>query len=60
MSRFEKIIGDGAVKEELSMALGAMHDPEKYKKLGVKLPSGILLGWKINSGGGICSFTRLK
>ncbi|MBO4616170.1 MAG: AAA family ATPase [Lachnospiraceae bacterium] len=43
MSRFEKIIGYGAVKEELSMALDAMLDPEKYKKLGVKLPSGILL-----------------
>ena len=43
MSRFEKIIGYGAVKEQLNMALDAMLDPEKYKKLGVTVPKGILL-----------------
>lgn len=43
MSRFEKIIGYGAVKEQLNMALDAMLDPEKYKRLGVTVPKGILL-----------------
>ncbi len=43
MSRFDKIIGYGAIKEQMNMALDAMLDPEKYKKLGVTVPKGILL-----------------
>lgn len=43
MGRFEKIIGYEAIKEELSIALDVMQNPEKYRKLGVKSPNGILL-----------------
>ena len=43
MSRFDKIIGYGAIKEQMNMALDAMLEPEKYKKLGVTVPKGILL-----------------
>ena len=43
MSRFEKVIGYGAVKEQMNIALDAMLEPEKYQKLGVTVPKGILL-----------------
>ncbi len=43
MGRFENVIGYDAVKEQLNMALDAMLDAEKYKKLGVTVPKGILL-----------------
>ena len=43
MSRFDKVIGYAAIKEQMNMALDAMYEPEKYKKLGVTVPKGILL-----------------
>lgn len=43
MGRFEKIIGYEAIKDQLNMALDAMLDEEKYRKLGVSVPQGILL-----------------
>ena len=43
MGRFENVIGYEAVKEQLNMALDAMLDSEKYRKLGVTVPKGILL-----------------
>ncbi|SEA17112.1 cell division protease FtsH [Oribacterium sp. KHPX15] len=43
MARFEKVIGFEAIKEQLNMALDAMLDVEKYRKLGVTVPKGILL-----------------
>ncbi len=43
MGRFENVIGYAVVKEKLNMALDAMLDSEKYRKLGVTIPKGILL-----------------
>lgn len=43
MSRFDKVIGYAAIKEQMNMALDAIYEPEKYKKLGVTVPKGILL-----------------
>ena len=43
MGRFENVIGYEAVKEQLNMALDAMLEVEKYRKLGVTIPKGILL-----------------
>lgn len=43
MSEFEKIIGYEDIKAELARYASVLRDPEKYAKLGVVIPSGILL-----------------
>ena len=43
MSEFDKIIGYEEVKMELKRFSDVLKHPEKYKKLGVTIPSGILL-----------------
>lgn len=43
MGKFERVIGYEAVKEKLSMALDVMRNAEKYRRLGVSIPKGILL-----------------
>ena len=40
---FEKIIGYENVKEELSRLLDVLNNKEKYAKLGVKQPQGLLI-----------------
>lgn len=43
MGEFEKIIGYDDIKTELKRFANVLKEPERYAKLGVKLPSGILL-----------------
>ncbi|MBQ8909247.1 MAG: AAA family ATPase [Clostridia bacterium] len=43
MSEFEKIIGYEAVKKELERTCDILKNFDKYEKLGVKQPAGILL-----------------
>ncbi|MCR4616783.1 MAG: AAA family ATPase [Lachnospiraceae bacterium] len=43
MSAFDKIIGYEDIKAELKRFADYLKNPEKYKKLGVSFPSGILL-----------------
>lgn len=43
MKEFEKVIGYQSIKKELETLVDMMTNSEKYKKLGVKLPRGILL-----------------
>ncbi len=43
MSEFEKIIGYEEIKKELVRFCDVLKYPEKYAKLGVTMPSGILL-----------------
>lgn len=43
MREFDKIIGYGPIKQELEMYCDVLKNTEKYKKLGVVIPSGILL-----------------
>ena len=43
MKDFELIIGYEDVKAELRMALDTIKNPEKYQRLGVKMPRGVLL-----------------
>ena len=43
MSEFDKVIGYEEIKKELMLYCDVLKNPEKYKKLGVKIPSGILL-----------------
>ena len=43
MSEFEKIIGYEDIKAELARYASVLRNPEKYAKLGVVIPSGILL-----------------
>ena len=43
MKEFEKVIGYQSIKKELETLVDMMTNEEKYKKLGVKLPRGILL-----------------
>lgn len=43
MSEFEKIIGYEDIKAELSRFASVLKEPERYAKLGVTTPSGILL-----------------
>lgn len=43
MSDFEKIIGYEEVKTELRRICDMIRNPEKYKKLGVSMPKGLLL-----------------
>ena len=43
MSSFERIIGYQSIKNELTILADMMKNGEKYKKLGVTMPRGILL-----------------
>lgn len=43
MSKFDMIIGYGAVKKELKQIADTLKNPEHYKKLGVSAPKGLLL-----------------
>ena len=43
MSAFDKVIGYESIKAELIRYCDVLREPEKYWKLGVKRPSGILL-----------------
>lgn len=43
MSEFDKIIGYKEEKLEMQMYADALKNPDKYKKLGVTMPNGILL-----------------
>lgn len=43
MSEFDKIIGYEDIKAELSRFADVLKKPEKYSKLGVTIPSGIML-----------------
>ena len=43
MSEFEKIIGYEDIKAELARFASVLKEPERYSKLGVTTPSGILL-----------------
>ncbi|WP_028236448.1 AAA family ATPase [Pseudobutyrivibrio sp. MD2005] len=42
MRELNKVIGYDSIKRELDRFLDAMHNPEKYQQLGVKVPRGIL------------------
>lgn len=50
MDAFEKIIGYEDVKHELYKVCEMMKNPEKYKKIGVRKPHGILLFGKPGNG----------
>ena len=43
MQEFDKIIGYGSIKKELMRICDIMRNEELYKKLGVFVPSGLLL-----------------
>ena len=43
MSEFDKVIGYDDIKAELKRFCDVLKNPEKYKKLGVTMPKGILL-----------------
>ncbi len=43
MNSFDKVIGYDAIKKELIRFADVLRNTEKYEKLGVSLPSGILL-----------------
>lgn len=43
MSEFDKIIGYEDIKAELARFVNVLKEPDKYSKLGVTTPSGILL-----------------
>ena len=43
MKAFDKIIGYGSIKKELMRICDIMRNEELYKKLGVFVPSGLLL-----------------
>lgn len=43
MSSFDKIIGYEDIKVELIRICDAVKNPEKYDRLGVHMPSGIML-----------------
>jgi len=50
MSAFEKVIGFTKEKKELQQALDMIRDPEKYEKLGAKLPQGVLISGRPGIG----------
>ena len=50
MKAFEKIIGYNNIKAELNHILDIIHNKEKYSKLGVKLPRGVLLHGDVGLG----------
>ena len=43
MNAFEKVIGYDSVKREVERVCDIIKNGDKYKKLGVKIPSGMLL-----------------
>lgn len=43
MTSFDKIIGYDTIKEEMLQIIDMIHRKDEYKKLGAKLPSGVLL-----------------
>lgn len=43
MGGFDRIIGYEELKQEMKMICDSMRNPEKYRKLGVKIPRGIML-----------------
>lgn len=43
MNAFDKVIGYEAIKSELLRLCDVLKNPDKYKKLGVTAPSGVLL-----------------
>ena len=43
MKAFDKVIGYDSIKEELLQICDMIHNPEVYRRLGAKLPHGILL-----------------
>lgn len=43
MSKFNQIIGYESIKEELKWYCDILKSPERYKRLGVKAPKGLLL-----------------
>ena len=43
MKEFDKVIGYESVKKELEMICDTMRNTDKYKKLGVNVPNGVLL-----------------
>ena len=43
MSAFDKIVGYKEIKRELMQYADILKDPEKYRKLGVSIPNGIML-----------------
>ena len=50
MRELDKVIGYENVKEELYKILDIIHNPQKYKALGVSAPKGILLDGKPGIG----------
>ena len=50
MKNFEKVIGYENIKVELNHILDIIHNKEKYSKLGVKLPRGVLLYGDVGLG----------
>ena len=50
MSAFDKVIGYETIKQELMRVCDMVHNREIYKKLGAKLPNGILLYGKPGLG----------
>ena len=43
MSAFDKVIGYDAIKNELLQVIDMIRDPERYSRLGARMPKGILL-----------------
>ena len=43
MSAFDKVIGYKEIKDELIRVCDIMKNPQKYNKLGIKLPKGLVL-----------------
>ena len=43
MKEFDDIIGYDSIKLELKRVCDMVRNPEKYEKLGVKMPKGIML-----------------
>lgn len=60
MKYFESVIGYEDIKLELSRALDTIRMPEKYRALGVKAPSGILLHGEPGVGKTMFSSAFLK
>ena len=46
MRELDRVIGYESIKTELYRIIDIIKNPEKYKKLGVSVPKGIL--WMVN------------